>query len=155
MQTSKSFPKAFQQQLQIINVFTEGRIDIAKARDLSKTLLKSDSMNLHLWNAYATAERLNGNIKEAKKVYNTALAMSAKLPTEVKEHVVILSRAYAQMELDSEGEDARNGALNILASLTEGNFTPHAPAKKGAAPVSVPAPRILKARKVNIQRFKY
>lgn len=105
-------------------------------------------MNLHLWNAYATAERLNGNIKEAKKVYNTALAMGAKLPPEVKEHVVVLSRAYVQMELDSEGDEARNSALNILVSLTEGNFTPLAPAKKGAPPATVPATRILKARKV-------
>jgi hypothetical protein len=40
-----------------------------------------------------------------------------------------------------------------LVSLTEGNFTPLAPAKKGAAPATVPATRILKARKNYEQKF--
>ena len=36
------------------------------ARDVAKSLLKQDSMNLKLWRAYAFIESCSGNLKEVR-----------------------------------------------------------------------------------------
>lgn len=66
------------------------------ARKLAKSLLKTQSTNLRLWNEYALMEHRASHVAEARKVYNMALA--ADLPAAARVHAPLLFRCYAETE---------------------------------------------------------
>ncbi|KAI9250894.1 NRDE-2, necessary for RNA interference-domain-containing protein [Phascolomyces articulosus] len=108
------------------------------ARIVAKTLLKDNQTNLSLWNAYAQMEKSHGKLKEARKVYQTALATYHTFPNQDQAMIPLVCSAFAQLEWEEGQSDE---ALKILASL--GSEQPYEP--KGPAPSNA---QILK-----VQRF--
>ncbi|KAF7728244.1 hypothetical protein EC973_006525 [Apophysomyces ossiformis] len=86
-------------------------------RQLAKSMLKEHRTNLILWNAYAQMEKSHDRPKEARKVYQTALATCQTFPDAQKLHLPLIYRMFAQMEIEYDRYDE---ALKILVSMAEG-----------------------------------
>ena len=69
-----------------------------KGKALAMSLLKADQLNLQLWNGYAKMERSAGNLREARRVYETALANYSKLPVTKQNEAILLFKSFAMME---------------------------------------------------------
>lgn len=87
-----------------------------KGQKLAKKYLKTDRMDLELWNAYAQAEKMLGRVTEARKVYSTVLSMYRSFPAEYQARSPLIYRYFAELEW----EQGRPGvALAILLSFAE------------------------------------
>ncbi|KAI8921618.1 NRDE-2, necessary for RNA interference-domain-containing protein [Entophlyctis helioformis] len=106
---------------------------------MGKTLLKTDRMNLGLWNAYAQACVTAGKIDEARKVYLTALASYASFPKQHQAGSTLLFAMFADLEF---GQGRSRAALCILVSAAEDAAVPADYATSEPSPT-----RLLKARK--------
>jgi hypothetical protein len=122
----------------------EQTYNINSARQLARTLLKSNQHDLLLWNQYAQLEKKAGKKDEARRVYSTALSMHYQLPPKFQADAPFLFRSYAEMELE---EGNTTSAIHILASVVEGAFNPPTPKTE------VPPTRIIKARKTYQQQL--
>ena len=87
---------------------------IDSARNLAKNLLNDHRTNLSLWNVYAQMEKCHGKLKEARKVYQTALATYHTFPAEDQVAVPLVYSAFAQLEWEEGRPDQ---ALKILVAL--------------------------------------
>ncbi|KAG0177112.1 hypothetical protein DFQ28_006393 [Apophysomyces sp. BC1034] len=112
-------------------------------RQLAKTMLKELRTNLILWNAYAQMEKSHDRPKEARKVYQTALATYRTFPDDQQLHSPLIYRMFAQMEVEYDRHDE---ALKILVSMAEDK--PY----DEAAPLPS-KPQILKAREYFTQKI--
>eukprot|EP01083_Nonionella_stella_P095599 268400_1 len=120
-------------------------------RSIAMNLLKSDQTNLRLWDTYAKAELSGGNLKEARKVYGTALSMCSGLSDEQSRCAPLLFWHYASMEISqaksfarASDTDVKQNILHILLSCSEKSFKK---AKKKKLPKLITPIRIVKARK--------
>ncbi|KAJ8341255.1 hypothetical protein SKAU_G00335460 [Synaphobranchus kaupii] len=122
-----------------------------RSKKLAKRLLKEEENrnNLALWREYAHLEWLLGNLEEARKVFDTAMAlgMARGLRDPALCHLCLL---YAQLEV----EEARGAspctsspAVHALTKLAEGGA--YSPFTGQVLPVA-----ILKARKCYEQAFQ-
>ncbi|KAI7849022.1 NRDE-2, necessary for RNA interference-domain-containing protein [Circinella umbellata] len=84
------------------------------ARNVAKGMLKDYQTNLSLWNAYAQMEKSHGKLKEARKVYQTALATYQTFPKKDQVMVPLVYSAFAQLEWEEGRSDE---ALKILVSF--------------------------------------
>ncbi|CAG8460298.1 12938_t:CDS:10 [Ambispora leptoticha] len=129
-------------------MLTDFNITFAKGRKLAKELLKTDRMNLVLWNGYAQLEKSRNNISEARKVYLTALSMYRSFPEQYQLHAPLLHRMFAEMEWE---QNRPNTALNILIMLTEEKSSFDSVSEQDMSP---PSPtRLLRARKYYAQKI--
>ncbi|XP_013400214.1 protein NRDE2 homolog [Lingula anatina] len=133
-------------------------------RKTVKGMLKESNNrnNLILWDVYASLEWQLGNIEEAVRIYDTAIAMNSQnyvnLPEDKKTGVCRLYRNYAQLTLglcNEDGGQSENGAkicdisherktkaLHILSCLgDDGKYEIIKPM------ADVPGTKLLKARK--------
>ncbi|KAH6567766.1 hypothetical protein BASA62_005886 [Batrachochytrium salamandrivorans] len=106
---------------------------------MAKALLKSDRMNLVLWNAYARVLLQRGKVDEARKVYLTALTSCTNFPSHYQVVVPSVYTLLADLEY-THGKSTT--VLNVLIAFSE----------KGSIPADystlTPTPtRLLKTRK--------
>ncbi|KAI8918519.1 NRDE-2, necessary for RNA interference-domain-containing protein [Powellomyces hirtus] len=124
----------------------EKEFGIKSAQKTAKSLLKTDRMNLALWNTYAQLDVVRGKPAEARKVYETALMSYHSFPEAHRAEAPILYQMLAEMEL--EGGNAGK-ALTILVGF--GLNEPTA----GIENEDKPQPtKVLKARKGYAQRLE-
>lgn len=108
----------------LLMLFESVHAPIEQSRTLAKAILQSDSMNLSLWNAYATIEQNNENFSEATRIFTKSLSLCPSLPQNVKPSLPILVKSFAEMEFENQKFDWEAKTLNILLTLSEENFTP-------------------------------
>ncbi|KAI9489261.1 NRDE-2, necessary for RNA interference-domain-containing protein [Zychaea mexicana] len=112
------------------------------ARRVAKTLLKDRQTNVTLWNAYAQMEKSHGKLKEARKVYQTALAAYRSFPNEDQVMVPLVYSAFAQLEWEEGRSDE---ALKILVACgTDESYD-----EKGPTPSSA---QLLRAQRFYAQK---
>ncbi|CAG8548926.1 4305_t:CDS:10 [Ambispora gerdemannii] len=134
--------------LDLCYLVLENLISNKKGRKLAKELLKTDRMNLILWNGYAQLEKSRNNISEARRVYITALSMYRSFPEQYQLYASLLHRMFAEMEWE---QGRPNTALNILIMLTEEKSSFDSIPEQDMPP---PSPtRLLKARKYYAQKI--
>jgi hypothetical protein len=125
--------------------------DIKAGRTLAKTFLKVNSTSVKLWDAYARMERVSGNINDARKVYDMALAMGSKFPVGEKPLLPILVRSFAEMELYDHPSGVPGSdqvVMTILLALVEEQYSPIFTTASKKPSTTVAGTRILKAHKV-------
>ncbi|KAF8925463.1 hypothetical protein BGZ58_000781 [Dissophora ornata] len=143
-------PKIYRRGLSLHHLMYEGldTLSASKCQKLAKKYLKSDRMDLELWNGYAQAEKALGRISEARKVYSTALSMYQSFPAENQLRAPLIYRDFAQLEW----EEGRPGAaLAILIALTEGTAVNIPEDDKKDAPTPSPT-RLIKSRQFYAQK---
>lgn len=86
---------------------------------IAKRILKHDSNNMLLWDAYARIELSTGNKKIARTVYANALGLAQSLGDDKsKVDLALLWRAWTELEW----EDGRpNAALAVLVASAKAN----------------------------------
>ena len=77
----------------------------ARAIKIAKRILKEDSRNLLLWDAYARIERSAGNLSAARNIYVQALSLSVNFSEKEKVDIPLLWRAWAELEWESGATD--------------------------------------------------
>ncbi|ORX54932.1 DUF1740-domain-containing protein [Hesseltinella vesiculosa] len=94
----------------------EASYGFKRGRALAKSLLKDQSDNLILWNAYALMENGYDHPKEARKVCKLAIATGLQLPetSAYRRYLPVLYSTFARMELE---HGRPNEALKILISM--------------------------------------
>ncbi|KAI9207904.1 NRDE-2, necessary for RNA interference-domain-containing protein [Polychytrium aggregatum] len=110
-----------------------------RAAKLAKGLLKTERMNLMIWNAYAQIEKSRGNFDEARKVYETALMSYGTFPIEYQVDAPILLCMFGLMEVEGGNHDA---ALDVFCSFMDGKVNYDPSQRTRAAPT-----RVLRAKK--------
>ncbi|XP_077999752.1 nuclear exosome regulator NRDE2-like [Glandiceps talaboti] len=145
------------------------------ARKFAKSVLKEshNRNNLLLWEAYAQFEWSAGNVDEARKVFDMALALYGQLGKDVQSLDMKLAAAklchrYAELELGFDKvdqwtlnclknnkterliveESVKNRALHILTRFGEGSIYSATSSNTSVNPLSV-----LKARNIYQQEF--
>lgn len=128
--------------LAICHLSLESSISNKSAKKLAKDMLKDRSSNLILWNGYAQMEKSHGRLKEARRVYQTALASYRQFPESDQQSAPLLYSAFAQLEWEEKRPEE---ALKILVSMaTEEPYTETNPAPTNA--------QILKAHNYYMQK---
>ncbi|CAO3567664.1 unnamed protein product [Mortierella alpina] len=89
----------------------------SKSQRLAKKYLKTERMDLVLWNSYAQAQKALGRIEEARKVYLAALSMYPTFPLDKQSRAPLIHRYYAELEWE---QGRRGVALAVLTALAEG-----------------------------------
>lgn len=110
----------------------------------AKRLLKSRSVSLRYYNAYAlsstttsdSAERLD----KAEKIWTTAMELSKDLPDDVKDDIVLLWHSWIMTLIQREDDDR---ALRVLLTVPNGSATP----LQNASFASLSAGAVLRARR--------
>ncbi|KAK6091211.1 hypothetical protein MT418_008238 [Batrachochytrium dendrobatidis] len=87
-----------------------------RVEKMAKTLLKTDRMNLGLWNAYAQVLERRGKIDEARQVYLTALASYPSFPSE---HQSMVTSVYTLLANLEAMQNQYVAAMNVLVALAE------------------------------------
>ena len=100
---------------------SDGDSAAAEARGVAKQLLGQErwGADIGVWRAFGSAEETVGNVLEAQKIYDAALAMPAAgalTDARRQEELFAVRRSYAALEL-AQGSRAR--ALHILTSGLE------------------------------------
>ncbi|RUS21226.1 NRDE-2, necessary for RNA interference-domain-containing protein [Endogone sp. FLAS-F59071] len=128
----------------------EASTSYKSGQKLAKQMLKTDRMNLLLWNGYAQMEKAKGNYAEARKVYITALSTFHSFPEAQRVDAPLLYRMFAEMEFEM-GRTA--AALTILTAMAEETGKIDWADVPDDKDLPVPPPtRLLKARKnLNIE----
>lgn len=111
----------------------------------AKSILKADSKNLLLWDAYARIERSNGNLKVARNVYMQALSLSQSFNDAEKVDMPLLWRAWTELEWE-DGQLSAALAVLVASSTTAINAATLIPISEGKE-VLAPSPAgVLRAR---------
>ena len=95
----------------------ESRVSAVKT---AKRILKQDSNNLLLWDAYARIELSVGNKNMARTVYANALALAQTLEEKFKTDVPLLWKAWVELEWEDGRLDA---ALAVLVVSSKAQIT--------------------------------
>ncbi|KAF9182967.1 hypothetical protein BGZ51_004338 [Haplosporangium sp. Z 767] len=143
-------PKGHQRTLSLHHLMFETveTMSGSKSQKLAKKYLKSDRMDLELWNGYAQAEKALGRIPEARKVYSTVLSMYRSFPAGDQERAPLIHHSYAQLEWE---QGRRNIAIAILVALAEGAAV-DIPGDDTKDLPMVSITRLVKARQVYAQK---
>ncbi|KAI7885758.1 DUF1740-domain-containing protein [Lichtheimia hyalospora FSU 10163] len=128
--------------LAICHLSLESSISNKSAKKLAKEMLKDRSNNLILWNVYAQMEKSHGRLKEARRVYQTALASYRQFPEPDQQSAPLLYSAFAQLEWEEKRPEE---ALKILVSMA----TEEPYAETNSAPSNA---QILKAHNYYMQK---
>lgn len=124
----------------------EKRYDQKKAQKTAKRLLKQQKTDLYLWNGYAQLEKASGNLAECRKVYFTALTLSADFPAEDAVGRPLLFRLFAELELEQMHRDK---SLAIYVSMADGKFMENVDFLSEQDPTTTVSPsRLLKTKNV-------
>ena len=83
----------------------------------AKRILREDSKNLLLWDAYARIEKSIGNIAVARSVYVNALQLSQGASEKERIDIPLLWRAWAEMEWEI-GQSGTALAVLLAAAST-------------------------------------
>ncbi|RUS31601.1 hypothetical protein BC938DRAFT_477469, partial [Jimgerdemannia flammicorona] len=133
--------------LSLYHLAFEASTNYKSGQKLAKQMLKTDRMNLMLWNGYAQMEKANGKYSEARKVYITALSTYRSFPEHQRADAPLLYRMFAEMEFELGRKGA---ALTILAAMAEEAGKVDVPDEND---LQVPPPtKLLKARKFFAQK---
>ncbi|TPX68733.1 hypothetical protein SpCBS45565_g02910 [Spizellomyces sp. 'palustris'] len=92
----------------------ESGFNLKSAQKAAKALLKTERMNLSLWNTYAQIEVSRGHLSEARKVYMTALMSYQSFPKEQQLDAPHLYRMLADLEFEARRPER---ALCILTAF--------------------------------------
>ncbi|RKO92456.1 NRDE-2, necessary for RNA interference-domain-containing protein [Blyttiomyces helicus] len=115
LQQSRTMPSPDPDLLPLFLVF-ESAFSPKSAQKAAKNLLKTERMNLLIWNAYAQIEVGRGNIDEARKVYQASLLSYHTFPRAHQKDAPLLFRQYAELEVDCN-QPAR--AIVVLVACAE------------------------------------
>ncbi|KAG9291623.1 hypothetical protein G9A89_022042 [Geosiphon pyriformis] len=135
--------------LNLCSLALESSVDTKNGgRKYAKEMLKTERLNLALWNGYAQLEKSRNNFAEARRVYITALSMYRSFPEQHQVDAPLLYKMFAEMEIE---QGRPNTALNILVMLTEEKGSMDSISNQD---MMAPSPtRLLKARKFYEQRI--
>lgn len=143
-------PKDYRRGLSLYHLMFEAldTLSASKGQKFAKKYLKTDRMDLELWNGYAQTEKAFGRISEARKVYSTVLSMYQSFPAQDQARAPLIYRYFAELEW----EQSRPGvALTILVALAEG--VPANIPEDEQKDLPIPAPtRLIKARQFYSQK---
>ena len=90
----------------------------ARAIKIAKRILKEDSRNLLLWDAYARIQRSAGNLSAARNVYVQALSLSVNFSESEKVDLPLLWRTWAELEWEDGATDSCLCVLSACAVAT-------------------------------------
>jgi len=150
---TEKFKGSHRSELQILRIYFEGVHDIATGRQLAKTYIQSDSNNFNLCYAYADMELSNGNIKQARTIFDKVLRSCGT--ESMRKDIIILIRAFAELEFSQRNVNNPHweiSVLNILLTIPEKTYNVLGKNIKQAAEAFTKA-RYLKARKLYSDEF--
>ncbi|KNC97470.1 uncharacterized protein SPPG_07387 [Spizellomyces punctatus DAOM BR117] len=124
----------------------ESGFNLKSAQKSAKVLLKTERMNLSLWNTYAQIEVSRGHLSEARKVYMTALMSYQSFPKQQQLDAPHLYRMLADLEFEARRPER---ALRILAAFGAEEAIPGEDGEVSLAPTT-----LLRARKGYSQRLE-
>ncbi|XP_066322738.1 uncharacterized protein [Miscanthus floridulus] len=91
------------------------------SRALAKSMLKKDRQDFLLCGIYGRTEAMNGNIEQARKIFDTALLSTEATTEDLRKKVPILYLWYAEMEItvsaSRNNSDSMHRAVYILSCL--------------------------------------
>ncbi|XP_052181482.1 uncharacterized protein LOC127794446 isoform X2 [Diospyros lotus] len=96
---------------------------VTPCRALAKSLIKSNRQDILLCGVYAQREAAFGNIDNARKVFDMALASSEGLPSEFRSNASLLYLWYAEAEVCNDshnGSESSFRAVHILCCFGSG-----------------------------------
>ncbi|KAI9102008.1 NRDE-2, necessary for RNA interference-domain-containing protein [Phlyctochytrium arcticum] len=117
LQQWQSLPYQHQQPLALLIAFENG-FDTKGAQKATKTLLKTERMNLSLWDAYARVEMARGKMSEASNVYMTSLLAYRSFPLIAQADAPLLHRMAAECFLR---DNKKKAALSVLLAFGAGD----------------------------------
>ena len=86
---------------------------------MSKSILKTDSGNLLLWNVHARLERLRGRPEAARAVYAAALTSAVQRQEDASSDELDLWQAW--LELEIQVAEGKEDAVLLLHALRDAN----------------------------------
>lgn len=91
------------------------------SRALAKSMLKKDRQDFLLCGIYGRTEAMNGNIEQARKIFDMALLSTEATSEDLRKKVPILYLWYAEMEItvsaSRNNSDSMHRAVYILSCL--------------------------------------